>query len=206
MRQSRYYVYTRSCKTFKSKIILRRMKKYTFALMIYFTGTIISCCSDDGTITYNTVETASVLLFSFDDNGIFPYLDNYNPNELGIGIYADSLSTRIEIASNFSKMDKVYACTDPNQVYYTNTIDSLSVRTIYDFDNNHPAGSNIDDILLYLDHFGETFERNINEESSIVHNFKFSVVPQNDSLQFEISGRITNKGNFTKTTELIILE
>lgn len=155
-----------------------------------------------GTITYNTVESADVLLFSFDENGIFPYLDSFNPSELGIGIHADSLSTRIEMASNFSTMDS----TNPDEVYYTITIDSLNVITIFDFDAEHLAGSTINDILLYLDHFGETSEVNINEVSSISHHFKFSVEPQNDSLQFEISGRITERGAFTKTTELIILQ
>ncbi|MGB3777138.1 MAG: hypothetical protein WA960_02180 [Tunicatimonas sp.] len=109
------------------------MKKIVFALLIYFSGTIISCCSDDGTITYITVESASVLLFSFDENGIFPYLDEFNPSELGIGVYADSLTTRVEMASNFSTTDKAYACDDPNEVYYTNAIDSINVFTIYDF-------------------------------------------------------------------------
>lgn len=182
------------------------MKKLTFVLLVYFSGIIISCCSDDGTIAYNTVETANVLLFSFDENGIFPYLDEFNPKELGIGVYADSLTTRVEMASNFSTMDKAYACSDPNQVYYTNAIDSINVFTLYDFDENHPAGSNINDILLYLDDFGNTYESDINQTSSIIHNFKFSVEPQNDSLQFKISGRITGKGDFIKTTNLIVLE
>ncbi len=182
------------------------MKKITFVILIYFSGIIISCCFDNGTITYNTVESARALLFSFDENGIFPHLDHFNRDELGIGIYADSLSTRTEMASNFSTIGKVYACSNPDIVMYTNTIDSLNVFTIYDFDNEHPAGSNINDILFYLDGFGETSEININEVSSIANHFKFSVVPQNDSLQFEISGRITERGNFIKTTELIILE
>lgn len=182
------------------------MKKYIFAFLIYFTGTIISCCSDNGTITHNTIETARVLLFSFDDNGIYPYLDAYNRNELGIGVYPDSLTTRVEMASSLSTMDKAYACENPNKFFYSNTIESISVRTIYDFDDNHLAGSDINDILLLLDDFGATFERNQNFESSISHHFKFSVAPQNDTLQFEISGRITDKGNFTKTTALIILE
>lgn len=181
------------------------MKKLPFIIFIYFFGVVISCCSDDGTITYRTIETANVLLFSFDENGIFPYTEDYNPDELGIGIYADSLSTRTEMASNFSSTDKMYACSDPNETIYTNTIDLLNVITVYDFDNNHPAGSNVNDILFDLNSFGETSEITIGERASILHNYKFSEIPQNDSLQFQISGRIVTKGNFTKTTELIIL-
>jgi hypothetical protein len=159
------------------------------------------------TITYETIETAKVSLFSFEENGIFPYHGEYNPNELGIGIYGDSISSRTEIAQHISNMDKVYAMGNPNEYYLTNTIDSLNVYTVYDFDSDHPAGSKVNDILLFLDGmFGETSEININETSSALHNYKFSAVPQNDSIQFEITGRITNKGNFNKKTQLVILD
>lgn len=181
------------------------MKKITFALLIYFSGTIVSCCSGEGTITYETVESARVLLFSFDENGIFPYLDEFNPSELGISVSADSLTTRVEVASSFSTMDKAYACDDPNEIYYTNTIDSINIYTVYDYDLNHPAGSNINDILLYLDGMGETSAIDVNQVSSISNYFKFSAAPQHDSLQFKISGRITEKENFVKTTALIVL-
>ncbi|MDW5290573.1 hypothetical protein [Formosa sp. PL04] len=181
------------------------MKKLSIVLFIYFFGTLISCCNDDNTITYNTIEFANVSLFSFDDNGIFPYFEAYNPNELGIGVYADSISTRTEMASHFSTMDKAYAFENPNKEIYTNTIDSLNVITIYNFDINHPAGSSVNDILLYLNDFGETSEYNINQASAVSHFYKFAVVPENDSLQFKISGRIINKSHFIKNTELVIL-
>src|SRR5690554_7705116 len=82
------------------------MKKIPFALAIYFFGSIISCCSDEGSITYETIVSADVLLFSFDENGIFPYMDEFNPNELGIAVSADSISSKIVFAKSVSNMDK----------------------------------------------------------------------------------------------------
>lgn len=182
------------------------MKKIPFALAIYFFGSIISCCSDVGSITYETIVSADVLLFSFDENGIFPYMDEFNPNELGIAVSADSISSKIVFAKSVSNMDKAYACEDPNQVFYTNTIDSLHVITVYDFDSQHLAGSPVNDLLLYLDHFGVTSPINIQETESRMHLYKFSKAPENDSLQFRISGRITHQGTFEKTTDLVVLE
>lgn len=94
---------------------------------------------------------------------------------------------------------------NPNEIYYTNTIDSLNFITLYDFDADHPAGSNINDILLFLDGMGKTREVDISSLSDIAHFLKFSVVPQSDSLQFEITGRITGEHNFSEKTELVIL-
>lgn len=182
------------------------MKKLSLILFIYFFGTIISCCSSDGRIIFHTIESVNVQLFSFDEEGMYPYLENYNPTELGISVLADSLSTRIELASNFSTMDKAYACDDNTRFVDTNRIDSLNISTIYNFNNNYPAGSNINNLLLHLDRNGETSNININDASSTFHYFKFSEAPTNDSLQFNISGRITDKGSFIKTTELVILE
>lgn len=182
------------------------MKKIQFALLVYFFGSIISCCSDEGSITYETIKSAHVLLFSFDENGIFPYLDEFNPNELGIAVAPDSISSRVVYAKPISSMDKAYACDDPNEFYYTNTIDSLNVITVYDFDSNHLAGSPVNDLLLYVDHFGVTSPINVQQTESFSHLYKFSKTPENDSLQFRISGRITNEGTFEKTTELVIIE
>ncbi|MCX7548705.1 hypothetical protein OS188_12150 [Xanthomarina sp. F1114] len=182
------------------------MKKVQFAILVYFFGSIISCCSDEGTTTFNTIESASVLLFSFDENGIFPYLDEFNPNELGISVSADSISSKIAYTKPFSTMDKAYACTDPNQTYYTNAIDSLNVVTVYDFDTDYPAGSVINNLLDRVDHYGETSSINIQETESVSHLYKFSKAPENDSLQFKITGRITDQGSFEKYTELVILD
>ena len=92
------------------------------------------------------------------------------------------------------------------KIKYINSIDSINVYTIYDFDEEHPAGSSVNNILLYLNYMGETEEVNINELSSVTHHFKFSAVPSNDSLQFTITGRITDEMNFALNTNLIVVD
>jgi len=52
---------------------------------------------------------------------------------------------------------------------------------------------------------GKTHEVEISSLSDVTHFFKFSAIPQNDSLQFEITGRITGENNFSKKTKLVIL-
>lgn len=156
--------------------------------------------------TYRTIKSADVLLFSFSEHGIFPHLESFNRNEMGIGVYPDSLYDTYELAQSVSSMSSIYAMEDPNQMIWTNTIDSINVYTVFDFDEKHQAGSNVNDILLSLDDMGDTENNNIHELSAISHNFKFSAIPQNDSLQFEVSGRITDEYQFQLKTELVIIE
>ena len=180
------------------------MKKLTSFIILFFLGCIFSSCPREASTTYKTIKTVHVLLFSFDKNGMFPYLDDFNKNELGIGIYPDSVSERVEVAQSFPLGNEVYAMADPHQIIYTNAIESLNVITLCDFDTNHPAGSNMNDILLILNGMGKTTKININDLSSQELYLKFASTPQNDSLQFQITGKITDEGDFTAKTELII--
>jgi len=182
------------------------MKKIFFVLITFSIGCILSSCPGGISVTYKTIKSVNVLLYSFNEFGMYPYLEEFNKNELGIGVIFDSIIESNEIAQSYSLIRGAYAMEDPTQIIYTNAIDSLNVFTIYDFNEEHPAGSNVNDILLLLDGMGDTKIVNINQISSIDHHFKFSEVPQNDSLQFEISGRITNEKNFTLKTKLIILK
>lgn len=181
------------------------MKKLTSIVILFFLVCILSSCPRDASTTYITIKTAHALLYSFDKNGIFPYLDDFNKNELGIGIYPDSVSRRVEIAQSFSIGNEVYASDNPHEIIYTNVIESLNIITLYDFDTNHPAGSNVNDILLSLDSMGKTSKIDVNSLSSVFLDFKFASIPQNDSLQFQITGRITDEGDFIAKTELVIL-
>lgn len=181
------------------------MKKLTSLIIILLIGLMFTGCPQ-GSVTWKTIKTVRVMLFSFDKNGIYPYLEDFNKNELGISVYADSLSETVEYAQSFSFGNKAFAMEDPNKIYYTNNIDSLNFITLYDFDADHLAGSNINDILLFLDGMGKTHEVEISSLSDVTHFFKFSAIPQNDSLQFEITGRITGENNFSEKTELVILD
>jgi hypothetical protein len=180
------------------------MKKLISLIIVLLTGLMFTGCPQ-GSVTWKTIKSVRVMLFSFDGNGIYPYLEKFNKNELGILVNADSLSETVEYAQSISFGNMAFAMKNPNEIYYTNTIDSLNFITLYDFDAQHPAGSNINDILLFLDYMGKTREVEISSLSDVTHYFKFSAVPQNDSLQFEITGRITGENNFSEKTELVIL-
>jgi len=182
------------------------MRKILWILFVFILDLTLTSCPGDSSVTYKTIETVQVHLYSFGEYGLFPYTDKYNKNELGIGIYPDSINERIEIAQSFSLVKKAMAMEDPNRIIFTNTIDSLNIITLYKFDKDHLAGSNINDILLVLDIMGDTQKKNINTLSSVSHDFKFSAIPEHDTLQFEISGRISDGDTFNLKTELIIIE
>jgi hypothetical protein len=181
------------------------MQKLIKIVIIFSFGFILSGCPPEMSTTFLTIKTVRVLFFSFDKNGIFPHLDEFNKHELGIGIIPDSVSERVEYSQAFSFGNNVYARSNPNTISYTNAIDSLNIFTLYDFDANHPAGSNINDILLHLDDMGETTEIEIRNLSTTMLFLKFSTLPNNDSLQFKITGRITDNGTFISQTELVVI-
>jgi len=168
-------------------------------------GFLLSGCPPETSMTFISIKTARVLFFSFDANGVFPYLEEFNKNELGIGIVPDSVSERVEFAQALSFGSNAYALSSPNSSSYTNAIDSLNIFTLYDFDADHPAGSKINDILLHLNTMGETAVLDISVLSTTMLFLKFQTIPTNDSLQFKITGRITDVGTFIANTELVVL-
>ena len=124
---------------------------------------------------------------------------------MGIGIYPDSISERVVFAQSFSIVNQVYA-SNPNTITYTNGIDSLNIFTLYNLDTDHPAGSNINDVLLHLNPMGETSEIDISKVYTTMLDLKFSSIPYYDSLQFRITGRISDEGNFEAITNLVVLD
>jgi hypothetical protein len=179
-------------------------------MVLYGLGFVQSCiCPNNGfSTTFVTVETARGLFYSFDENGIFPYLDSFDRTELGISILSDSTSERIEISQLIPTIiTSAYACQDPHRTEYVNLIDSVNIFTKYRFDSQHDAGSNINDILKPLDIFGETTDGTTIEDLSFFNqHLKFSATPEADSMQFIITGRIGGKGNFSTQTSLVILK
>ena len=183
------------------------MKKFTCVVLMFFFGSIVSCfCPDMESTTYKTIKSVYGTVYSFQPNGIFPYYDEFNRQELGIGIRPDSIAERVERVAAFSGINNAYACSDPTEIVYVNAIESLNITTVYDFDAAHPAGSNVNDILLYLNGMGNTADLEVNKLSSISHFLKFAAIPQQDSLQFRIQGEISGEGSFNVTTQLIVLE
>ena len=71
------------------------MKKLISLTIILLIGLIFTGCPQ-GSVTWKTIKTVSIKLLSFDRNGIYPYLEDFNKNELGISVYADSLSETVE--------------------------------------------------------------------------------------------------------------
>ncbi|MDN3593740.1 hypothetical protein [Zunongwangia endophytica] len=100
-----------------------------------------------------------------------------------------------------------YGRSDPNEYVQTNQIDSVNIFTVYDFNENYPAGSNVNEMLLFLDHMGETSPiEDLNEQKFISLSLKFSEIPSYDTLQFRVTGRISDEGIFEENTKLVILD
>lgn len=181
------------------------MKK-ALVILFFFGLSIIFPGCPKGTITYVTIKTVRGIVFSFNEHGVFPNTDNFNRSEIGIGIYPDSVFRSYDLAHTFSLINQVYAMENPNEMIFTNAIESLNVVTLYAFDDEHPAGSNVNDILLLLNDFGNTYNVKVDSLSLWRYDLKFAIPPQNDSLQFEITGRITNESDFKVKTQLVVLE
>ncbi|AZQ43946.1 hypothetical protein [Nonlabens ponticola] len=183
------------------------MKKFSIILFIYFFGSIMSCCSNGGTITTITIESVYSELYFYeepeeDGRRINPEIEEL----LAIIIDADSVSQEVDIVANFSNMDTAMACDDGDSFRVTNLIDSVQVFTIYDFDQNHPAGTSVNDILQKFGNPENVAGLQIIDLEDDFYRFKFLSQPQNDSIQFLIRCRITERGRTETNTQLIITE
>jgi len=184
------------------------MRKLISFLLIQLLLLISSCICPNkgGSITYITIKNARGMLYSFDENGIFPYLDEINRNELGISVLPDSTVERVEFSQNISIGNQLYACQDLNDFEYVNSIDSLTIFTVYNFDDSHPAFSKVNDILRPINTMGEMLNiDDIGTLSFVDQHLKFIHSPIYDTLQFEITGRITGGECFKILTNRLIL-
>jgi len=152
------------------------------------------------------IESARCLLYSFNENGIFPYLEKINKNELGISISHDSIS----YSDTFSTITKVpikkITTLSPPEIKLVNAIDSVQIFTIYPFNSNYPVNSNVNDILQPIDIMGDFMPvDNISSLSFSDLLLKFTDKPTYDTLQFEVRFRITQVGNFTLRTNKVVV-
>ena len=182
------------------------MKKIILIALFYLFMFLTACfCPPhDSTTTYITIHSARALFYSYDENGVFPYLEEFNRDELGIGVYADSISERI-VSSQWSTslINSTYACDDNDRTIYENMIDSINIVTLFDFNENYLANSCINNILRPFYALEGTSDK-INELSFTDIGFKFSEVPTLDSMQFRIAGRIS-ENEFEIITKLVVL-
>ncbi len=184
------------------------MKKFTALGCLYLIVFLQSCCRHEGfTTIYRTIESARGLFYSYNEHGIYPYLEVFDRNELGFSIGPDSVSRTIEVSQLLPPMiNSALACQNPKEIINVNFIDSVNVFTKYNFNEEYQAGSNINDLLLPLDIYeNPTYGIDINQLQFFHQYFKFSAVPSADSMQFVITGRITDKGIFQYETELTVL-
>ena len=185
------------------------MKKIAVFLLaqLFLLGS--SCIDPYGgsSCTYITIQSARGILYSFDENGIFPYFDEINRDELGISVLPDSTTQKIEYyTQNRSIGNRLYA-EAPHRIEFLNSIDSVNIYTLYPFDDNHPALSKINDLLRPLNIYGNVLDiEDISILNAIEMDFKFIQSPTFDTLQFEITGRIVGGDRFTIQTNRLILE
>ena len=109
------------------------MKKIKFTVVFYLIFLGISCiCPSQGTTTFITIETASALLYSFDENGIFPYLDEFNREELGITVGMDSVSQNIISQVNFGFIEFCISASDHLMLTYIRNNNSITFGFVID--------------------------------------------------------------------------
>ena len=176
------------------------MKKFnTKGILLLFSFLVIGCADslDEADITtYKSIKSVEALLYSFDENGDGPIYSEFDIERIGMSVYPDSTVTEFE------------ARVKPDVISYTNFFDSLNFFTVHYFDDEHPAGSNINDLLLVL--FPSDNDQMLEVQfagglTTKGNDFKLNALPQNDSLQFIVSGRIIGEGTFSEMTQLVIL-
>ena len=174
-------------------------------MILHLIPLLTSCPCPKVNETFITVEIMSVegIVFGFNENGIFPKFEEISRQEVGLSIRPDSTEeTMSQIQMNFSFINPLYACQNPERIEYVDLIDSIQVYTMYDFDENHQEGSSVMDILLSMDINGNTSKFDPND-AFFDKYFKFNEVPTNDSLQMRVTGSISNGEHFDFLTNKI---
>lgn len=184
------------------------MKKIISLVAIYISMFVTSCfCPDKGSTTHVTIVSARAIFYSFDRNGVFPYYESYNRNELGISVLSDSVVKNVLLASAHYTGKDIIACEDPHKIIYENSIDSINVFTLYNFNEAYPASSNVNDLLVPMYVNNEVLPNfDINEIAFISQHFKFKVAPDYDTMQFLITGRIAGEGIFGVLSQMAVIK
>ncbi len=182
------------------------MKKLSLILLIYVATLITSCIPGKITTYQLTINSVGCMAFSFQDNGIFPYLEKINKEQLGISIIPDSISKKIA-QDGFDTGNKLYALDPSTEFVFTNHIEAINVVTLYDFNDKYPAMSNVNAILDPLDIMGNTHSvEDLSKLQFTEMHLKFNQPATSDTIQFEISGRIAGGEAFKIATNKLIVQ
>lgn len=184
------------------------MKKLSLILVIYAL-TFISSCINPGNMTtvQQTIHSARGMAYSFSVNGVFPYLEEINKDKLGISITPDSVSDKILMAKQNFSSNQLYARQPKTHFESMNYIDSINIFTIYNFNEEFPASSNVNAISDPLNIMGDTHPvEDISKLKFFDQHFKFNQSATSDTLQFKITGRITGGEDFEIITNKLIVK
>lgn len=196
------------------------MKKLLTLATLYFVLMIASCIPDKYISAYvRTVTGIDAKLTIYCDT-CYSYTNDANGKQyLNVIITPKSYTQKIE-ATLRSKLNNTIYADEPSlpKIKYTNHIDSLAIFTLYDYDETHPANSLVNNILNYTKFYerGETPIGNLEyiefTESYYYYgegNIKLKVTSSatsSDSVQFRITGRLSDGILFDTTTELLVFQ
>ena len=198
------------------------MKKTISLASLYLILFVGSCIPDRNISSYiRTITSIDAKLFLICDSCYFYYntpFDENNKQYLNILLSPKSFTQKIE-ASLHSKLNNSLFANDPvlPKIIYTNHIDSLAIYTLYDYDETHPANTLINNILTHKPDYNipatpidslESIEFNKYNEyyygEGIVGLKVTSPVTASDSVQFRVTGKLSDGVQFDTTTELMV--
>lgn len=200
--------------------------KSAFLTLLLLTGFSLPNCVDcdcpNNTPPYFDIKGLEVQLYPKNDccgNPLKPSAV-INANELqGITLYYDAVFLagqlmRPCIGDHWSLIPTLTACSceEPGYLGAKNEmLDTLVVTTLYPFDNDHPARSSLNDVLLVEEKSGRTpLDQFLSKPPSLIdsqwHQFILTKTPQGaDTFQVSVAVRLSNSESYVaKSVPLII--
>ncbi|MEQ8239028.1 MAG: hypothetical protein RIA69_07430 [Cyclobacteriaceae bacterium] len=181
------------------------MKRLGHFLILEMAISLTSClyCFDkEAYYTYIDVHSVGIEM-------VADYTQTYDSNDTSVfksdlhfSIFPDSISDYLEIVSSGSFTQSLMACDDNNHTFYNQTMDSLQVYTLYDLNSEFPAGAVINEVLSIKSFQSLSYlDINVGYEASGLL-LKLAVVPKSDTVQFLLTGRLSNNLKIMAKTSL----
>jgi len=137
-----------------------RTKKVLFILMLPVVIEVIASCCDCLEIIYKNYSNQSIVINNLDNSGAEPIITSSNTipkNAYGIkvGLHREIVACNRKNIQTF--IQSAYAtsceCPPPNQFLPKDSVTSFKILTLYDFDLNHSADSDISDYFKIYNQF-----------------------------------------------------